>query len=85
MNETTHIRGRVINATARALHIEVRMMVVDPIGYGRVDYTRKAWIPRRFVEVSGDGWEIPTWIAKDRGLLVHTAPGSRWGIDHVPA
>lgn len=85
MKESTHIRGNVLRETDKSLLIEVAMISVDPVGTGFVEFTREAWIPKSLAKVDGDGWSIPSWLAKDRGLFVWTAPGSRLGYSLIPA
>jgi RNase P/RNase MRP subunit p29 len=34
------------------------------------DGDREVWVPKRFCTWAGKHlWELPTWIAKDRGLI----------------
>jgi hypothetical protein len=34
------------------------------------DATKDVWLPKRFVEVDGDGtFAIPAWLAEEKGLV----------------
>jgi hypothetical protein len=77
--------ARVVKETTKAILLSVRMMEVDPIGSGFIEFEREAWIPlSQLTRVASTGdtretqcWSIPRWLATQKGLVVKGGPG-KW-------
>lgn len=93
--EKVTLVARVLHRTEKAVLVAVQMVEPDPVGYGGVEFEREAWLPvsqmvmldtaypvSTDAEGVGIQFEIPAWLARQKGLLIR--PPFRNARQQVP-
>jgi len=68
MKKPLTFKATQVRETQRAVLVRARMIEPDPIGPGFVEFERTVWLPKSQVEIDGDTYTVPRWLARDRGL-----------------